>query len=540
VSAAPGYALRLDEDAVDSWRFETLVRRARAERDTGRAGGLLKEALDLWQGPAFAEFADQPWAAAETARLAEVRLGARERSIGLLLRGGELAEAVPQAEVLTGEHPLREEGWRLLALGLWAGGRQADALAALRRVRGLLAEELGLDPGPALTELEDSILRGQVKLAQDVATAAPVAVSRTPTVETFVGRELELALVAEAANHAKTGAIQIMLVSGEPGIGKSTLLAQVEAALAVDGWLVAVGRCPEAEGAPPAWAWVQIIRSLAAWVSLSGFEDRLAPLLSEDTGPADADAANGRFRLHQAVCTWLTRTGRPLALILDDLHAADEETLALLSTVAEVDGPVLLVAAFRPAELDERFTEILAALARRSPVRVALTGLDRTGVARLVGAICGPGVDEATVTAVAERTGGNPFYVRESARLLASEGALVAVSEVPEGVRDVLRRRLARLPDPAVAVLRLAAVAGQEVEVDVIVEAADASEAGVLDALEAGLIAGLLTEPSPGRVRFTHALARDTLYQDLTRPSTSLKPSRWRGTGAHRTGRKRL
>jgi predicted ATPase len=125
-------------------------------------------------------------------------------------------------------------------------------------------------------------------------------------------------------------------------------------------------------------------------------------------------------------------------------------------------------------------------------------------------------VDGRVVTALAGRTGGNPFYAREIARLLASEGALVAVSEVPEGVRDVLRRRLARLPPPAVAVLRLAAVVGRDAEVEMLVDAADADEGAVLDGLEAGVFSGLLTEPAPGRVRFTHELVRDTLYGDLT------------------------
>jgi hypothetical protein len=100
--------------------------------------------------------------------------------------------------------------------------------------------------------------------------------------------------------------------------------------------------------------------------------------------------------------------------------------------------------------------------------------------------------------------------------LLASEGALVAVSDVPEGVRDVLRRRLSRLPPPAVAVLRLAATVGHEADVDVLVDAADTDEDGVIAGLEAGVIAGLLTEPGPGRVRFVHALVRDTVYADLT------------------------
>src|SRR6185437_7801204 len=137
-----------------------------------------------------------------------------------------------------------------------------------------------------------------------------------------------------------------------------------------------------------------------------------------------------------------------------------------------------------------------------------LAGLPAPDAAALISSVYGGPVEEHIVQALADRTGGNPFYLRESAKLLASEGALVAVSEVPEGVRDVLRRRLARLPPPDVAVLRLAATVGQEAEVEVLVDAADTDEDGV--------IAGLLTEPGPGRVRFVHALVRDTVYADLT------------------------
>ena len=124
---------------------------------------------------------------------------------------------------------------------------------------------------------------------------------------------------------------------------------------------------------------------------------------------------------------------------------------------------------------------------------------------------------ESLLAAARKDASGQPERARqELEQALASEGALVAVSEVPEGVRDVLRRRLARLPPPAVAVLRLAATVGQEAEVEVLVDAADTDEDGVITGLEAGVIAGLLTEPGPGRVRFVHALVRDTVYADLT------------------------
>ncbi|MER7187723.1 hypothetical protein ABT404_51120, partial [Streptomyces hyaluromycini] len=238
-------------------------------------------------------------------------------------------------------------------------------------------------------------------------------------------------------------------------------------------------------------------------------------------GPDGGAASAGRFRLHRAFAAWLREAAadEPLAVVLDDLHRADGETLALLERAAELVGSaVLVIAAYRPADAADRLTKTLAELAHRSPFRLALGGLPLPDVATLVGAVCGEPVDAAIVTALAERTGGNPFYVRESARLLASEGALVAVSEVPQGVRDVLRRRLRQLPEGAPAVLQLASVVGRETEVGVLVEAADPARHGehdVLDAVEAAVVAGLLTEPAPGVVRFAHALVRDTLYTDL-------------------------
>jgi DNA-binding SARP family transcriptional activator len=543
VSAPPGYAVRLGDDAVDAWRFERLVGQARrlGRSDPAAARALLEEAVGLWHGPAYAEVADEQWAATEAARLEQLRLAAHEALVEMTLRSGAAAEAVPAAEVLTRQQPLREESWRLLALALWGSGRQADALAALRRCRRTLAEELGLDPGPALVELEAAILaqRGELLAAalgppEDAPGADPgpaAAAGPAPPAagegalpgEVFVGRETELAALAAVAGAARAGASQVVLVTGEAGVGKSSLLERLRGTLEADGWLVAAGRCPAAEGAPAAWAWLEVLRALARHAPPGDLAVPLAPLLQEDQPPAAGgpapDAAAGRFRLHRAVGAWLRAAAgaRPLALVLDDLHGADAETLALLDSAAEqlADAPVLLVAAYRPTDAGARLEETLARLARRSPSRLPLDGLPPSEVGTLVRALHDAPLDPATVSALAERTGGNPFYLRESVRLLASEGALIALSQVPEGVRDVLRRRLARLPDAARSVLGLTAVAGRDADVEVLVEAADAEEAAVLDALEAGLIAGLLTEPAPGTVRFVHALVRDTAYADL-------------------------
>ncbi|MFC9892566.1 BTAD domain-containing putative transcriptional regulator [Nocardia sp. NPDC127579] len=517
VSTAPGYAVRLPRTAVDAWRFEELLEEARDQADPRVARALLTEALTLWRGPAFAEVADEPWVAAETARLDELRQVARELRIAAGLRLGDPATVVPDTENFTREHPLREEGWRLHALALWRSGRQADSLAALRRARAILADELGLDPGPDLVALEEAILTQRTDVLRAdpprVVAAAPPPAER-PGTAAFVGRASEMATLLATAEETAHAGLRVALVTGEAGLGKSKLLEQFGARLTRQGWLVATGRCPDLDSAPPAWAWVEILRSIAESVPPGDFAADLAPMLS-DAATVHEDAATGRFRLRRAVWAWLSAIAadRPVAVVLDDLHWADAATLELLGGV-EARAPILIVAAYRADESD-RLATTLASLARTAPLRLDLPGLDRDAVAELVRAECA--ADDPTVAGIAERTGGNPFYVRETARLLNGEGALIALSEVPEGVRDVLRRRFARLPDSAVSILRLAAVAGRESLVDVLVRAADADEDAVLDALDAGVIAGLLDEPGPGRVRFVHALVRDTLLTEVSR-----------------------
>ncbi|MFE2422662.1 BTAD domain-containing putative transcriptional regulator [Streptomyces hokutonensis] len=564
VSAPPGYAVRLPEDAVDAWRFEAVVRRARTA-PRAEARRLLEEALGWWHGAAYGEWADEEWASAEAARLGELHLTAREMAIAAALATGAAREAVPAAEALVREHPLREEGWRLLALGLWASGRRSDAVAELRRASGVMADELGLGFGDALAEVERAVLAGRTEFLRAAVPAEPEASEpgaaqgtwasgagqrvpfggardtvgvALPDDDMFVGRDDELLALEEVARDARRGG-GVVLVTGEAGAGKSALLCRYRQRLQEQGWTVVVGRCPEFDGAPSAWAWVEALGGLARRTPPTD-PDALGALLQEagyggggESGDGNREgvaagfqgrgdrASGGRFRLHRAFGTWLREAAgdAPLAVVVDDLHRADGETLALLERTAELVGsPVLAIAAYRPADAGDRLAKTLAELAHRSPYRLALGGLPLSDVDALVRAVCGKQVDAATVGALADRTDGNPFYVRESARLLASEGALVAVSEVPAGVRDVLRRRLRQLPEGALAVLQLASVVGREIEICVLVEAADPvryDEHAVLDAVEAGVVAGLLTEPAPGVVRFAHVLVRDTLYTDL-------------------------
>lgn len=332
------------------------------------------------------------------------------------------------------------------------------------------------------------------------------------------GRESELARILTAARSGR----RLVLLSADPGGGKTALAGSAAATLSADGWRVAWGNCPEADGAPAAWAWSEVLRALGP--DLASTDPALAPLLDDQAASSTAatgDAVAGRFQLHRAVAQSVAgvAAARSVLLILDDLHRADDETLSILLATLDAarEGSLLVVGTYRSDETTDALSAALGHVARYEPERLHLPGLPLPAIAELVRATAGPEVDDPTVQAIAERTDGNPFYVRETARLLASEGRLVATRDVPAGVRDVVRRRLARLPLEAQATLRLAAVVGRTADVDVLISASDADEEAVLDALEAGLLAGLLDEPAPGAVRFSHVLVRDTIYEDIPR-----------------------
>ncbi|MEV4702779.1 BTAD domain-containing putative transcriptional regulator [Actinoplanes sp. NPDC049316] len=480
VTAPPGYAVHAAPDAVDAWRFEAAV--ARTGDPAREALARLDEALALWRGPAYAEYDAEPWARAEIDRLNELRLLAVERRAEALIELGRAAEAVSDLQAHTAQAPLREDAWHLLATALYRSGRQGEALAALRRARDVLVGELGVDPGPRLRRLESDIL-AQAPHLESPASVPPPAAGRV-----FVGRQDELALLEAAAGRAAGGDEPVVaLISGEPGAGKSALAETLAGRLAGQGWVVLWGRGPEDDGVPVAWPW------------------------TPDTAPGPGeDPAAVRFRRRrEAVARIAAAAGRsPVLLVADDLHRADADSLDLLTGLVAGPGRAMLLGTYRATEIGPALTAALARLARTEPVRVYLGGLGELEVAELVAGVLGRPAGAGVARTVHRRSGGNPFFSRELARLHADGAAL---DDIPAGVRDVIRHRLARLPERTRDVLRQASVLGRDVDPEVLgVLAGD-----VVDALDDALAAGFLTEDGP-RLRFAHILVRDTVYGDLS------------------------
>ena len=541
-----GYELELDPERLDAHRFERLVAEGSSELAAGRpqrAASALEGALSLWRGPPLAGLADEPFAQREIARLDDLRVAAREQLIEAKLALGAHAEVVGPLETLIGEHPYRERLRAQLMLALYRSDRQAEALQAYQDARRTLVETLGIEPGERLRELERAIL------AQDpgLHLAAPEPAAIDPAAEiprsAFVGRERELNALVAGLDDAFAGRGGLYLLVGEPGIGKSRLAEELIAHARARSARILVGRCWEAGGAPAYWPWVQSLRayiverdSADVREELGARAGELAQLLPELRErlpdlpkPSLLDPEAARFRLFDAVISFLTRAAakRPIVLVLDDLHAADEPSLLLLQFVARGlgDSRLLVVGAYRDVDPTVRdpLASTLAELGReRTTHRIAVGGLSEPDVGEYLSLIAGRAADPAAVAAIHAQTEGNALFVNEVTRLLIAEGALeheaAASVGIPRGVHEVIGRRIRRLSEECGQTLTTVCVLGREFGIDTLARMIDREPREALQLLDEALEARLVgaVPGAPGRLRFSHALVRDTLYDELT------------------------
>jgi tetratricopeptide (TPR) repeat protein len=368
---------------------------------------------------------------------------------------------------------------------------------------------------------------------------------RPGTIPVLVGRDSELAELLARIDDAISGSGRLFLLAGDPGIGKSRLAYETAAHARDRGITVAWGRCWEAGGAPAYWPWVQVLRVCVRGLDSQDLRRYLgagapfvaqlgagvAEILPDVRPPAPMGAEAGRFCLFDAVAAFLRNAaaGRPLMLVLDDLHAADAPSILLLRYVARElgDARVLVLGAYRDIELDRGhpLTVALAEVSREPATRhLRLSGLTEAGVGRLIQETAGVMPGDSVVAAVHRSTGGNPLFVGEVVRLLAAEGRLGRIDDpaglrlaIPEGIREVIGRRVARLPEQCAKVLSLASIFGREFSLPLLARLGDVPAGELLDLLDESIAARLVAEVpgAPGRLRFTHALIRDIVYQSI-------------------------
>ncbi len=749
----PGYRLVVGPDAIDARRFEKLLRDARNSSIDGapdRAAATLREALQLWRGPPLEELAGHAPAEAEAARLAELRRLASEDLMDADLACGRHTTCVAELESMVAAEPLRERRWAMLMLALYRCGRQADALRAYQRARTTLAQELGVEPGPELRAIEQSVIAqdpglggttaqrraqlpsgvvsflltdvegstglwdehpdamaaalqrhdeiiggvvtsagglvlkargegdstfsvftratdalaaaltaqralvseawleparlsvrmavhtgeaferdgdyygpavnraarirslaggGQVLVSQstgelvrdhlpdqstlvelgshvlsglaraervsalvapglpefptrstgtlerpfDVSLPVP-AVLRDAAGELFVGRGSELDLLMRAWKDAGAGDPRVVLLGGEPGVGKTRVAAELARIVSSEGGLVLCGRCEEDIGIPYQ-PWIEALR----YVLVHGPRDLLPDLVREHGGalaqlmPDLASAfgeqadrpprerSGGLSYLFGAVVEVLARVcgSRTVLLVLEDLHWADAQSLLLLRHVIASPDPrrLLIVGTYRPTDLgvDHPLPDMLASMHREpSARRLDMHGLSGTEVVGLLEAMAGQALDDTGIAfarGVHRETDGNPFFTTEIVRHLTETGVIAQGDdgrwiaardfdphgELPTSVREVIGRRVARLGVDTGGTMRAAAVIGCDFELHLLARVTEQGVDRVLDLLDPAVRAGLLHESSqrPDAYSFSHELVVHALYDEL-------------------------
>jgi class 3 adenylate cyclase len=379
----------------------------------------------------------------------------------------------------------------------------------------------------------------------------PAVLRSVPTLS-YVGRVAERASLEGALTAAKDGSRQVVLLSGEPGIGKSRLSSYAAHQAHAQGFAVSWGTCSE-ELAVPYEPWIEVCSQLVEHApeellerhverhggELSRLARGLIRRVSDAPAPQSSDPETERYLLFSAVAGLLGEVGKtvPVCLVLDDMHWADAQSIALLKHLARTveQGALLVIVTYRDSDLgkDHPLGAVLADLRRIEGVgRIALHGLGADEVAEILTAAAGHELDQDGLELagqIGEETDGNPFFVAEILRSLLESGAIVYDESVgrwsvdrsgvalPESVREVVERRVERLGDEAREVLTLAAVIGRSFDLELLTRVAEVEEGRLLDHLEAAVAASVLAESDElvGQFRFAHGLVNQTLYAGL-------------------------
>ncbi|MET0704070.1 MAG: BTAD domain-containing putative transcriptional regulator [Mycobacterium sp.] len=534
-----GYRLNLlADDSVDLHRFEELVsvgRTALIRNDPHCAVATLSEALALWHGDPFGEFGYRDFAAHEVVRFAALRITAIEARLDAALQTGGGAELVPDIEAAVALHPMQERLWGHLMLALYRAGRTADAVRAFDRACTTLAQEIGNEPGDGLQILFAKISDRSPDLHVQPLRPTIVAQAAAATPPPLLGRDSEL----DALQPTGRGSGGLTLVTGESGIGKTSLALAIARLGPTAGVAVAWAAHPAGIRLPLMWTWIQLLRQLGSELgepareavcrAAPGVVNALVPEWNQRDAPPSA-AATG-FALMEGIVTALrTLAGsRPLLLILDDLQLADTTSLDTLSLLAaefpriaiQVIGNWTFYGADRP--INRQSLEVL--LKSNDTTTVHLDGIDRDAAANLVDEFANSPTPQDVSEHMWRQTGGNPFYLKELARARDAGAARQHPAEqdmagLPDAVVGVIGRRLGVLEPPSRRVLSAAAVVGPEFDVADLSDIVELSISTVQWRLRPAYEAGLIDEvpAHPGAYRFSHGLFRDAVLAQLPIP----------------------
>jgi DNA-binding SARP family transcriptional activator/tetratricopeptide (TPR) repeat protein len=535
-SGPAGYSLRIAPGNLDSGRFTELCARAedlQAAGDPVAAAGVLDQALRLWHGDAYAGISGDR-VELERTRLAERRMAAVERRARIAMDLGDDG-LIAELAGLVRDHPLHEPLHELLIQALYRAGRSAEALEAFQAARRTLVAELGVEPGPALRELQRRVLDGS--MAATGTPAAPATIVPTQVARAIrdgladrplPGRADEVALLRGLVAAAAGGTGAAVWIEGEPGIGKTEVLTRAFSDADEAGCGLFWGVASELDRHVP----LQVL-TRALGLAATSPDPRRAVVATElhlasgngdqdDAGPAIA--AERLLAYLRAVCA-----GTPIVLVVDDLQWADEASVLLWDRLiaATRQMPLLLVAAARPEPNGRELAQLRRSVQLRLGHVLSLGALSPEATEELIAAVVGAPVGPHLRTVVGH-SGGNPLCAREMAAALVRRGVVTVADgradidasvrvEVPRSLLAVVRTTLDFLTDDTQEVLRLAALLGTEFDVDDVIAVTGRPPFGLMANLEEALAANVVVD-SGTDLAFRHPFLREALYDSIPRP----------------------
>ncbi|WP_155293087.1 BTAD domain-containing putative transcriptional regulator [Rhodococcoides fascians] len=527
VRQPPGYVLDIDDQHIDRAAFLTEAESARQHVQAAQweqALTIADRALARVRGPFLEDLRDEHWVEVEAAAFEEVHTECRETRITALLAAGRVAPALVDAAALCHQYPLRDRTCWLRMLALHRAGRSTEALETYRDHAARLDDELGLDVGTELASLHTAILRhdpglaawprqpgwsGAERLSIPASPAGPPESTELPAESTLIGRTTESDMIAGMLDQVRGGESRWLVLTGPAGIGKTRLAEECDRrTVAISGrslW----ARCLEDDGTPAWWPIRQLLRQLG--VDADGV---LVP-------PARVEPDEARFAVYERVTTAIEDSVAEFGsgvttLIVDDVQWADTTSLrCLMHLVAALHRyPVWFVLTLRENETGPEVRKLVDTVLHAAGNRhLTVTPLGPTDVDALARRVAGEDLDADEIHRLAERTGGNPLFVSEYARLPRDDRR---GGEIPSAVRSVLDRRLHAVEPAVLQVLRVAAVIGDALDVGLLAVATGLTVDTLVDYLDDAADERIIVaDPAGGGCVFAHGLLRDAVLHAI-------------------------